>query len=711
MGPIADYIESPELRPDLSHLLSRGDYQAYSKTLEQTGLNWLFDFQFPLLACHTKPLEALEGSLSASPRLHLIICAAEPDAAHADCDIYGLYRRFQSAGDTEAAFASLGLAMLGIWESGRDFKRLVPMIREAEKVLAIAEASALAKAFLLLMAGWAEIIGPGDIKKVYGWLDRLYEYAEEAASPSLILLHSVLAAHICFWRGELAAMEIIMDDAGPFVTDPAASPLAKLQFLSTSGLLKTLQGLPDVALVMQKPLMSDPCMDLVPLSSWLFMYGNYLYTAASAGDREEIDRVAGIMRAKSIPARNHYNHSYLHFNLAAAELALGRPYKALLHGIECRKRGQQCSSANVARMSALVIGQALADLERNEEALAHFDEWLPIWEEAGYYFIASLGFAEAANLLVRIGETGQARARFRRARELIPKKERIPSLYRPSGFIHDLEVRLGPDTDSVACRKNRPIEIRVLGDFSVKVRGSVIKKADWHGRQPQRLLKAIIALDQGGRGVPIEQIASMMWPDSDGDLAANAFKVTLYRLRSIISSGDEALKNWIFVRHKRVHLSKELCSVDLFHFEELMRNPALEDDHIEGLETVIAAYTGNFAGTSQELPCIIRKRDQLRSAYVKMVERVHEIRSSRGEHEGAIAVLNRALAFDPLNESLYLRLMESYHASGNRAKALEVYGAACQVLEESLGTGPSESLRLKAEEMKAGTGEDQGSSR
>jgi len=688
------------LGDEFEKLIEEGRYCEYVQAIEVCGLEWLLDFRFPELVCHLKPLENIASKLTFTPRIEFLTLAAKLGLCSRPNRFQVFYEKFKACGDMEAAFASLGLIMLAVWESGRDFRQLIPLIEEAERLMETASVNPQARAFLMFVTGWTEIVGPrGDILKVFSWLDRIYKYAEEADSSSLILMHGVLAGHISFWRGDLAAVEIILDDASPFAADPHASPFARVQFLSTCGLLKTLQGLPNVAQVMLRSLLDDPSMKMVPLSTWLFMHGNYLYTVASLKDRKEIDRVAGMMRQKGIPTRNHYNNSYMHFDLAAAELALGRPHKALLHGMECKKHGERCCSENVARMSALVIGQALADLEMDREAMDHFEKWLPIWKAAGYNFIASLAAVEMAYIHLRNGHIEKAKERVELAHELVPKHERIPCLYRPADFVDRLKMKLGLILPPEICNVNRPIEILCLGNFSVKVNGSPMKKDQWRGRLPQILLKAVVALDEGS-GVSIEQLSTILWPDSDGDLAMNTFKVTLWRLRHSVTGNDRSLKNWILVRQKYVLLSENLCFVDAFHFRQLMKKALEENSPVETLEHISAMYRGNFIDDFDDQLWIIKRREQLRTLYIKCIDRIFEYHVEKENYDKAMLVLNKALRFDPLNELLYRRLMECYSALDNNAKALEVYYIAEQILKKELDAIPGPLIRQKAENIK-----------
>src|SRR3989344_2110815 len=86
--------------------------------------------------------------------------------------------------------------------------------------------------------------------------------------------------------------------------------------------------------------------------------------------------------------------------------------------------------------------------------------------------------------------------------------------------------------------RNYPLQIYTLGRFSVSRGLEPIRFTRKAQHRPLQLLKALIAF--GGREVATDQLAVAMWPESEGDMAYNAFEITLHRLRRLIGI-DKAL--------------------------------------------------------------------------------------------------------------------------------------------------------------------------
>ncbi len=681
----------PPLLPDFAALLERNDQCSYIHELSRLGLSWLFEFAIPLLAAHCAPLRQFSSELPAAPRGRLLLLALAPTEELSLAELEKIYQTCIDTDDLEAACGCIGLALQGITDSGRDFTRFHSWLNKADSLGVDSSISPLARAYLLFQCGCAELVGPGDIQHAHDLLAPVRHLAEQAGSPTLVLLHAALIAHIYFWRADLAALELLLIDVEPFLAEPQTSPPATLQYLSSLALLQTLQGNPEESRKLHKQIFNSPVLPLLPPGQWLLIQGNYLYTLAILADLDGVKRVGTAMRAKVVPEYNRYYQSYLHFNLGIVALVAGRPHKAMLHALETRRYGEYCASANSGRMAALLIGQALMDLDRDGEALDHFRQWLPVWRKAGYHILAALGSIETGYIFLRRGQTSQARSALQEAKLCVPKNERIPTLYRPREYAAGLEERL--KMDCRVCHPDPaglPVAVTTLGKFFVTVQDKrLLDDRDWYGPSVKDLLKAIIAL--GGSRIPTERLAELLWPDADGDQAMNSFKVTLSRLRDSVAGHDRRLRRFVVVRRKHISLTASLCFVDAFHLQGLFQrlNAGIPDP--EALQSALADYRGNFLADSSDF-WIIRARDELRDLFIGTTLRLCDCLLEQGAAAKTLPLLSRGLDFDPLNETLYARLMQGYLQSGNRAKALEVYRKALTTLERELDLTPGREL-------------------
>ena len=243
-------------------------------------------------------------------------------------------------------------------------------------------------------------------------------------------------------------------------------------------------------------------------------------------------------------------------------------------------------------------------------------------------------------------------------------------------------LQLAPSHDDAAVP--RPIQIKTLGRFEVRVRGETLR----HTRKAQRrvldLLKALVAL--GPEGVSRDLIAAALWPDAEGDAARDAFEVTLHRLRKVLGRDDAA-----HLSQGVLHLDSSVVWVDALAFERLAAlanvNPCAIN--IDAAERALALYTGPFLHQVDDAPWILPTRDRLRSRYVRLATRTAQHYEQTGAPERAADVCATALELEPLAEELYRRLMACLAAQGRLAEAIDAYRRCRQMLTIVLGIPPS----------------------
>lgn len=226
----------------------------------------------------------------------------------------------------------------------------------------------------------------------------------------------------------------------------------------------------------------------------------------------------------------------------------------------------------------------------------------------------------------------------------------------------------------------RPLEIRTLGDFGVFRHGEPVAFGHKTPRKPLALLKAIIAA--GDAGLPSETACHWLWPDHDGDAAAESLASTLHRLRRVLDAKDA-----IVLSGGRIALDPAHAWVDAFAFERRAAQP-------DGA-AALALYRGTFLPHDDAEHWTVPARERLRSRFVRLVEDAAGACERRGEFERAIVEYHRGIDADPLAETFYQGLMRCHTALDRRAEGAAVFRQLRQTLSVVLGVAPSaQSLRL-----------------
>ena len=173
----------------------------------------------------------------------------------------------------------------------------------------------------------------------------------------------------------------------------------------------------------------------------------------------------------------------------------------------------------------------------------------------------------------------------------------------------------------------------------------------------------------------------MLWPDADGDQAQENLKKSIARLRKLFS-----VEGAILWQEGKVSLNRELCWVDALAFDKL----AKQQD-----ERVIAFYKGPFLGNDEIPAWAESQRDQLRTTFVRLVNRHCDQSKNAEKVEKAVHLLERAIEIDPLVEPLYQRLIPLLMAQGRQADARRYYRAFVKAYQRwGNGDLSSETIRL-----------------
>jgi DNA-binding SARP family transcriptional activator len=223
------------------------------------------------------------------------------------------------------------------------------------------------------------------------------------------------------------------------------------------------------------------------------------------------------------------------------------------------------------------------------------------------------------------------------------------------------------------------IRIHTLGRFGIQVDGSVLQFAGKSQRKPQELLKALIAF--GSRDVPTERLIDCLWPDAAGDSAADALKTTLYRLRKLLQH-HTALR----LNDRHLSLATEYVWVDSLAFEDIAHQ--LKSLDIEALMRALQIYRGPFLDGESEA-WVLSYRERLRTEYLAAVERLGTLLENTGDWPAATEIYINAVEIEPVAETLYRRLINSYLQLGRRTEALTAYQRCKLALQVYLGIKPA----------------------
>ncbi len=241
------------------------------------------------------------------------------------------------------------------------------------------------------------------------------------------------------------------------------------------------------------------------------------------------------------------------------------------------------------------------------------------------------------------------------------------------------------------------LELTVLGLPRVRHDDHVLSFAT---RKAQALL-VHLAVEGGFQAR--DRLAALFWPESDRDHARAMLRYTLTVLRRVLADGSD-------VDH--LVIERDAVGVDFDSGVEVdvQGLPPLADLGLVTLDQLRTAATrcrGEFLEglTLPDAPEFDEwtsvQRQLWRDYTEQVLGRLAALEAKAGAYVEAIAIFQRWLAVNPLNEDAHRQLIAAYLAHGDRSAALRAYEECRRVLGAELGIAPSSETAALVERIRS----------
>lgn len=252
------------------------------------------------------------------------------------------------------------------------------------------------------------------------------------------------------------------------------------------------------------------------------------------------------------------------------------------------------------------------------------------------------------------------------------------------------------DVDSPSGDPARPqlsLRIYTLGRFTLLRDGQPVGYARKSPAKPLHLLKALIAT--GGREVGAANLASIIWPDKEGDLAQRTFETTLHRLRKYL--GDD---HYLLMEDGRLTLNRDRVWVDVWECERQLTKLRVLLSHHADSDTaadisvcgdqIMRIYQGHFLSREQSSCWSVSLEERLRNRFVFGMLALGSFWERQGLPAKAVLCYQRGIEVDDLIETFYQRLMLCLDKTGRQPEAITCYRQCKHVLAVVLGLQPTD---------------------
>jgi DNA-binding SARP family transcriptional activator len=194
-----------------------------------------------------------------------------------------------------------------------------------------------------------------------------------------------------------------------------------------------------------------------------------------------------------------------------------------------------------------------------------------------------------------------------------------------------------------------------------------------------------------------DKMASLLWSSTAPEQARQSLRQTLSTLRKELAAISP--KKVLIEEGDFLSLDASLIRVDVVEFESLVAAGTPE-----ALDPATRLYAGDFLDGFQLDEekfdqWVIAERDRLHRLSLRAHAQLADIFARSDSVDEAIAVAQRSLRIDPLQEPMHRTLMRLYVKSGDLANALQEYDALAKVLRRELNVEPDAETKALHQEI------------
>jgi DNA-binding SARP family transcriptional activator len=237
------------------------------------------------------------------------------------------------------------------------------------------------------------------------------------------------------------------------------------------------------------------------------------------------------------------------------------------------------------------------------------------------------------------------------------------------------------------------LHLELLGDFRLRAEsGSLVTIS---AKKSQAML-AYLAV-KPGQLVSRDKMAGLLWSSTAPEQARQSLRQTLSTLRKELAQVSP--QKILVEEGDFLSLDAALVHVDVVEFESLVAAGTAES-----LDPATRLYAGDFLdgfAIDEERfdQWVIAERDRLHRLALRAHAHLAEILTRADAIDEAIAVAQRSLRIDPLQEAMHRTLMRLYMQSGDPLNALQQYDSCAKVLRRELDVEPDSETKALQQEI------------
>ncbi|TVQ99618.1 MAG: hypothetical protein EA399_07035 [Desulfovibrionales bacterium] len=669
-------------------LHGRWDY--YIKLLEDKGVIWILEYDIERLKRHVTPLLQFDIGVEWTHRFCFFV-----DVAKNNMDLkknINYFNKFYNNKDLYFATASINISIMLILNK-KSLLNLLIFDKKINKMLKLKNNSDIVLSILWTQKALICLIMKNDFKNALKFVSYGIKIAKKLSIMNIWCHLKLICGLIMKISGNFKIAKKNIFELTIHSKKKHDSSVTFLNIKSFLGFFCYFDGRYHEAEKIFQEILADQMYKSLQYVEQIEIKGMLLLTFFELGKREDALKVTEEIQSHIDFFESHYILAWSHYWLAVSALLFKNTYEALLNGKKGIEQGNLCAAPIPKGQNALLVAQAMVDLRQVDEAEAFLHHWIEYWKRTNFYYLAACGLMEMSSLLLWRGMHAQAEEKYNLAIQFSPEGENLRVIHRPSVFVKNFRKRLEQSQKEITSwLDSNDVIIRVytLGKFEITVGNRFMFDRYWRGVRTKRLLQSLIV--HGCTKVSKHFIMDLLWPDKDGDLAANNLKVAISRLRRAVNEVHGSCLNWLFVSDGCISMLRSLCFVDCLAFRERLHAAMCKECKTEEFTKILDGYTGDFIPGNLNEVWINEYRQQLRKDYVQGVVFLANHCLHYGNVKTSLEYLIRIQDWPMISEQVYALLMQSYVYLGYPSDALRIFRHARFRLKEEFDTLPGTKL-------------------
>lgn len=240
------------------------------------------------------------------------------------------------------------------------------------------------------------------------------------------------------------------------------------------------------------------------------------------------------------------------------------------------------------------------------------------------------------------------------------------------------------------------IRVQMLGNFSISLGQNTV---DDNGNRSKKMwLLLAYMIYSRSRPISQDELLRLLWGDEEDNNPQSALRTMFHRVRTMLNQLNDSAGHDLIVRRGgnyawNTQLPLEL---DVESFDKLCRDGAISQDEEQRLtlyRQALNLYQGDFLSKLSSEAWVRPISAYFHNLYLKTVQETLVLLENRQHLEEVVALCRQALEVDPYNEDLYLHLMRSQLALGERTEVISIYEEMSKLFLSNFGIVPNEEIR------------------